>query len=100
MRAENLTSLIFHGSPEAKLEKAKSAKVVIQFDNRDGRIPVETETVTISREVFRNGQCIYRLNGRRVPRGRIIDVLSMAGIRRPQRNSPRNDNSPGGHFIA
>ena len=80
MRAENLTSLIFHGSPEAKLEKAKSAKVVIQFDNRDGRIPVETETVTISREVFRNGQCIYRLNGRRVPRGRIIDVLSMAGI--------------------
>jgi len=80
MRAENLTSLIFHGSPEAKLEKARSAKVVIQFDNKDGRIPIETETVTISREVFRNGQCIYRLNGRKVPRARIIDVLSMAGI--------------------
>jgi len=80
MRAENLTSLIFHGSPEAKLEKARSAKVVIQFDNKDGRIPIETETVTISREVFRNGQCIYRLNGRKVPRARILDVLSMAGI--------------------
>ncbi len=80
MRAESLTSLIFHGSPEAGLTKAKSAKVIIQFDNADGRIPVETETVTISREIHSNGQCIYRLNGRRVPRGRILDVLSMAGI--------------------
>jgi chromosome segregation protein len=80
MRAENLTKLIFHGSPDTGVEKAKSAKVVVQFDNRDGRIPVDTSTVTISREVFRNGQCVYRLNGRRISRTNINNMLSIAGI--------------------
>ncbi len=80
MRAENLTKLIFHGSPDAGIAKAKSAKVILQFDNKDGRIPVETNTVTVSREVYRNGQCVYRLNGRRMSRTNINNLLSMAGI--------------------
>jgi len=80
MRAVNLSKLIFHGSPAAGIEKAKSAKVVLQFDNKDGRIPVDTGTVTISREVFRNGQCVYRLNGRRISRTNLHNMLSMAGI--------------------
>ncbi len=29
-------------------------------------MPVDTTTVTISREVYRNGQSVYRLNGRRM----------------------------------
>ena len=80
LRAESFAKLIFHGSPEAEVEKAKAAKVVIQFDNLDKRIPVDTSTVTISREVHKNGQSVYRLNGRRISRNRIIDILSMAGI--------------------
>lgn len=80
LRAENFNKLIFHGSSNAGIEKAKSAKVVIQFDNSDGRIPIDTTTVTVSREVFRNGQSVYRLNGRRNPRGRITEALAMAGI--------------------
>ena len=80
LRADSASKLIFHGSPEAGIEKARSAKVLIQFDNSDGRIPVDTATVTISREVQRNGQSIYRLNGRRVSRTQILEVLSMAGI--------------------
>jgi chromosome segregation protein len=80
MRAENLSKLIFHGSPDAGIGQAKSAKVVLQFNNKDGRIPIDTSTVTISREVFRNGQCVYRLNGRRISRTRINEMLSMAGI--------------------
>ncbi len=80
MRAENLPKLIFHGSPDSGVEKSKSAKVVVQFDNKDGRIPIETGTVTVSREVFRNGQCVYRLNGRRISRANIGNMLSMAGI--------------------
>ncbi len=80
MRAVNLPKLIFHGSPDAGLGKAKSAKVVLQFDNRDGRIPIDTNTVTISREVFRNGQCVYRLNGRRISRSNIQNMVSIAGI--------------------
>ena len=80
LRAENAAKLIFHGSPAAGLEKAKMAKVIIQFDNSDGVMPVDTLTVTVSREVFRNGQSVYRLNGRRISRQHIIEVLSMAAI--------------------
>ena len=80
LRAENAAKLIFHGSEKAGLEKAKMAKVIIQFDNSDGRMAVDTSTVTVSREVYRNGQSVYRLNGRRISRIHILEILSMAGI--------------------
>ncbi len=80
LRAETAAKLIFHGSEKEGLEKAKMAKVIIQFDNTDGRLPVDTTTVTISREVYRNGLSVYRLNGRRISRTYIMEILSMAGI--------------------
>ena len=80
LRAENSAKLIFHGSDKAGQEKAKMAKVVVQFDNSDGIMPVDTTTVTISREVYRNGQSVYRLNGRRMSRAHITETLSMASI--------------------
>lgn len=80
LRAESAAKLIFYGSETAGLEKAKMAKVVIQFDNSDGIMPVDTVTVTVSREVYRNGQSVYRLNGRRISRTHILEVLSMAAI--------------------
>jgi chromosome segregation protein len=80
LRAESAAKLIFHGSETAGLEKAKMAKVVIQFDNSDGIMPVDTVTVTVSREVYRNGQSVYRLNGRRISRTHILEILSMAAI--------------------
>ncbi|MEM2104866.1 MAG: chromosome segregation protein SMC [Candidatus Bathyarchaeia archaeon] len=86
MRAENAAKLIFHGSEKAGLERAKMAKVIIQFDNTDGRIPVDTATVTVSREVYRNGQSVYRLNGRRISRAQILEILSMAGLSSTSQN--------------
>ncbi|MCW4047266.1 MAG: chromosome segregation protein SMC [Candidatus Bathyarchaeota archaeon] len=86
MRAENAAKLIFHGSEKAGLEKAKMAKVVIQFDNSDGTMPVDTATVTVSREVYRNGQSVYRLNGRRISRAHILEILSMAAISSTSQN--------------
>ena len=80
MRAENAAQLIFHGSDKAGQQKATMAKVVIQFDNSDGTMPVDTTTVTISREVYRNGQSVYRLNGRRMSRQYITETLSMSSI--------------------
>jgi chromosome segregation protein len=80
LRAENSAKLIFHGSEKAGLEKAKMAKVVVQFDNSDGTMPVDTTTVTVSREVYRNGQSVYRLNGRRMSRSHITETLSMGAI--------------------
>ena len=80
MRAASLSKLIYHGYPELNVKKAKTAKVVLQFDNSDNRLPVETKTVTISREMNRAGQSTYRLNGRRISRNHILNILSMAGI--------------------
>jgi chromosome segregation protein len=80
LRAENAAKLIFHGSEKAELDRAKMAKVIIQFDNSDGVMPVDTVTVTVSREVYRNGQSVYRLNGRRISRTHILEILSMAAI--------------------
>ncbi|MGD8545347.1 MAG: chromosome segregation protein SMC [Candidatus Bathyarchaeota archaeon] len=80
LRAENSSKLIFHGSEKAQLKSTKKAKVLMQFDNNDGRLPIDTSTVTISREVHTNGQSVYRLNGRRISRKHIVDVLSMAGM--------------------
>lgn len=80
LRAESSAKLIFHGSKQAGMRSAKKAKVLIQFDNKDSGIPIETSTVTISREVGKDGQSVYRLNGRRSSRTHILEVLSMAGI--------------------
>ena len=86
MRAENAAKLIFYGSEKAGLERAKMAKVIIQFDNSDGVMPVDTLTVTVSREVYRNGQSVYRLNGRRISRTHILEILSMAAISSASQN--------------
>ena len=80
MRAASLSKLIYHGYPDLQVKKANSAKIVIQFDNSDNRLPVDTQTVTISRELNRAGQSTYRLNGRRISRTHIVNILSMAGI--------------------
>ncbi len=86
LRAENAAKLIFHGSEKAGLEKSKMAKVIIQFDNADGTMAVDTTTVTVSREVYRNGQSVYRLNGRRVSRQQLLEVLSMGAISAESQN--------------
>jgi chromosome segregation protein len=80
LRTSNFSSLIFHGSPNPNIRKKNKAKVIVQFDNSDGRLPTETSTVTVSREIDQNGQSVYRINGRRVSRSYIIETLSIAGI--------------------
>lgn len=79
LRAENFSNLIFNGGEKSSIRKSE-AKVTIQFDNSDGRLPVETTTVTLSREIDKNGESVYRVNGRRVPRNHMLEILSVAGI--------------------
>ena len=86
LRAENAAKLIFHGSEKSGMEKSKMAKVIIQFDNADGLMSVDTTTVTVSREVYRNGQSVYRLNGRRISRQHLLETLSVAAISSASQN--------------
>ncbi len=76
LRCTSFSDIIHKTSPQLQ---SRSVWVSIQFDNSDRRIPVEAETVTISRE-FRKGEGVYRLNGRRVPRKQLTEVLSSSDI--------------------
>ncbi|OGD46677.1 hypothetical protein A3K70_04035 [Candidatus Bathyarchaeota archaeon RBG_16_48_13] len=78
LRASKFSEALFDGAQG--LEKPERATVSIQFENSDRQIPVDTNPVTISREVDRTGQSIYRLNGKKVSRNQLLDVLNMARI--------------------
>jgi len=58
----------------------RSAHVSIQFNNSDRRIPIDSDFVTISREFRKSGEGIYRINGKRVSRKQLTDLLSSANI--------------------
>jgi len=77
LRGASLGDLVHRASPT---ESARSAHVSVQFDNSDRRLPVDSDIVTISREFQRGGEGVYRLNGRRVSRKQLGDVLSSADI--------------------
>lgn len=77
LRCTSFTDIIHKASPQVQ---SRAAWVSIQFDNSDRRIPVETDTVTISREFRKGGEGVYRLNGRRISRRQLTDILSSADI--------------------
>ncbi|HID17795.1 TPA: chromosome segregation protein SMC [Candidatus Bathyarchaeota archaeon] len=77
MRGTSLGDLIFKSSKEQEL---KSASVTIQFDNSDRRIPIDADTITISREYTKSGEGVYRINGKRTSRKQLTELLSSAGI--------------------
>jgi chromosome segregation protein len=77
LRGETIGDLIHKG---VQASTTRSAYVAVQFDNHDRRIPVDAEAVTISREFRRGGEGIYRMNGRKISRKQLTDILSSADI--------------------
>ena len=78
LRGETIGDLVYKGA--AQTIHTKAAYVAVQFDNQDRRIPIDSEAVTISREFRRGGEGIYRLNGKRISRKQLTDILSSADI--------------------
>ena len=76
LRGRSLSDLVHKSQGEG----ARSAYVAVQFDNSDRKIPVDSDLVTISREFSKGGEGIYRLNGRRLSRKQVQDILSSADI--------------------
>ena len=77
LRVSKLSSLISDISPEAN---NKVAKVSILFDNSLKTIPINSENVSISRELKENGESTYFLNNKRVQKGSISEILDLALI--------------------
>ncbi|KYH38217.1 MAG: chromosome segregation ATPase [Candidatus Bathyarchaeota archaeon B23] len=78
MRVADLSELIYDGVVEGG--RARVAEVSIALDNADRGLAVDKDVVTISRRVDRDGRSRYFINGRRVSRRAVLDLLDMAGI--------------------
>ncbi|UCD72952.1 MAG: chromosome segregation protein SMC [Candidatus Bathyarchaeota archaeon] len=78
LRAGRFAEVIFDGSKRAK--KSQIAIVNIEFDNTDRRIPIDLDTVSVSRRVSRDGQSIYQLNGRNISRSQLTNILAVGGL--------------------
>ncbi|TMH96763.1 chromosome segregation protein SMC [Candidatus Bathyarchaeota archaeon] len=76
LRGRSLSDLVHKSQGEG----ARSAYVAVQFDNSDRKLPVDSGLVTISREFSKGGEGIYRLNGRRLSRKQVQDIMSSADI--------------------
>jgi chromosome segregation protein len=80
-----LTGLIYDPKKETDSsggheEKPASCRVSVQFDNTDRKIPVDSDTVTVTRELRSDGDSSYYLNGKKAPKSAIADLLDVAGL--------------------
>ena len=76
MRVDRLRSLIH--DIDGNRRGPKMARSSVHFDNSDRKIPVDSDTVEITREMDANGENTYYLNKKRTNRSHILDLLDMA----------------------
>ncbi len=78
LRGKKMEEVIFAGGE--RRARASSAEAMIVIDNSEGRLPVDYEEVSIRRRVDRSGQSDYFLNGTRVRRRDLLDLLASTGL--------------------
>ncbi len=81
LRGENLTDVIFNGSNSRKPTAIASIELI--FDNRDGRIGGEYASyaeISVRRQVNRESQSSYFLNGNKCRRRDIMDIFLGTGF--------------------
>ncbi|MFN4337208.1 MAG: AAA family ATPase [Candidatus Nitrosocaldus sp.] len=62
---------------EARDRKRRAVRVSVTFDNSDRGIPLDANTVTITREMYENGENQYYLNGKHVNKSTITNLLDV-----------------------
>ncbi len=60
LRLDQMSSVLFNGTRKRKA--ANQASVAISFDNDKGLLPLEFQSITISRTLYRSGNSEYRIN--------------------------------------
>ena len=76
MRAPNLRKLIH--DIDGNRHGPKLTRVKVQFDNSDRRIPIDSDLVTITRQMSDKGESDYHLDGKKINRNRLLDMFEMA----------------------
>jgi chromosome segregation protein len=62
LRSGQMADVIFGGSASRK--PLGTAEVSLFFSNTAGRLPIEADQVQISRRIYQNGECEYRINNK------------------------------------
>lgn len=81
LRGESMSDVIFNGSSSRKPVGIASVELV--FDNQDGKAPGELAgypQISIKRQVSREGQSVYFLNGTKCRRKDITDLFLGTGL--------------------
>lgn len=78
LRAEKTGNMVFNGGKSKR--PASEALVEIAFSNQNKIFPVNADEVVVSRTLSRDGNSLYRINGKKVTRTEILDLLSVAKI--------------------
>ena len=77
MRAPSLRKLI-HDIEGSSRRGPKMARSSVQFDNTDRKIPIDSDLVTITREMSEKGDNIYYLDKTKVQRQKILELMELA----------------------
>jgi chromosome segregation protein len=85
MRVDKLRSLIH--DIEGEKRGPKIARVSVHLDNSDRKIPIDSDSVTFTREMDGNGENIYYIDKKKANRAQIIDMLDMANAGLHQLNA-------------
>ncbi|MBI2668285.1 chromosome segregation protein SMC [Candidatus Woesearchaeota archaeon] len=78
MRAEKSSHLLFNGGKNKK--PVSTGYVEIAFDNTQKIFPISEKEVVVNRTITKDGNSIYRLNGKKLTRQEVLDVLAAAKI--------------------
>ncbi len=81
LRGESMSDVIFNGSSTRK--PVSAANVELIFDNSDGAVGGEYASyaeISVKRQVFREGQSFYYLNGSKCRRRDIVDIFLGTGL--------------------
>ncbi|HZW35212.1 MAG TPA: AAA family ATPase, partial [Isosphaeraceae bacterium] len=78
LRGRRMDEVIYSGGE--RRPRAAQAEVAIVIDNTDRRLPLDRDEVEIRRRLDRSGQSDYFLNGTRVRRHDLLDVLASTGL--------------------
>ena len=80
LRGRSTSDMIFSGG--ASRARAGMAEVSLTFDNTDGWLPVDFVEVVLTRRAYRSGENEYLVNGSRVRRRDLADMLAEGGLGR------------------
>ena len=78
LRAEKSSALIYNGGKNNP--PSKDAEATIIFNNQKRELPLESDKVEITRKVKQTGNSIYKVNGQKMTRQQVVDLLSKARI--------------------